>query len=231
MKKKCLLNVTLSLLILQRLTGAIFYDMDTTKPLKCSFSDRHPNRIMMDKQSIEKVIHAEPESLQILIEDKAGQAFVMANQEITDPVTLCVMTSNGEVQDLEVTFQEQASQLVILQAKQPSDLAKQLPVEDCKMETIIQAVLANQIPRGSFVTSFCIEPSFLRKNMKIQEINRFDRQFEIIRVFTVSNCSKQKQIIQEKELLFENAAWVFLEKNTLIPKESLKAIVCIKKVF
>jgi hypothetical protein len=221
----------MSLMLVNALTAAIYCEMDTTQPLKCSFSCRHPNRIMVEKQSIEKVIHSEPESIQILIEEKASQAFVMACNDILDPITLCVITSNGEVQDLEVTFEEQPSQLVILQQKKQAILPEVLPVEECQIQAVIQSVLANQVPEGSYVANFCTDPSYLRKKIKIIEVSRFDREFEVIRVFEISNCSKQKQIIHEKELSIENAAWVFLEKNTLRPKETITAIISIKKDF
>lgn len=218
-------------MLVNTLTAAIYCEMDTTIPLKCSFSCRHPNRIMVEKQSIEKIIHSEPESIQILIEEKASQAFVMACADILDPVTLCVITSNGEVQDLEVSFENQPSQLVILQQKKQVAPLETPFFEECQMQTIIQSVLSNQVPAGSCVTNFCTDLSYLRKKIKISEISRFDRECEIIRVFKITNCSKQKQIIHEKELSVENASWIFLEKNTLEPKETIKAIISIEKDF
>jgi TraK protein len=231
--KTCFLLLSSGLLATFSLTAeAIFYEISTTQPLKCTFSSHHPNRIMMDKQEVIKVIHAEPEAIQILIEEKVGQAFVMTTEEIVDPVTLCVLTSDGEVQDLEVTFTEQPSQLVILtQKQQVKTVQPSLPVEECDMESTIQSILAKQVPAGSFIASFCTQPSYLKKKMKIKEVSRFDRDIEVIRVFEISNCAKQKQILSEKELSIPQASWIFLEKNTLQPKETIHAIICIKKVF
>lgn len=229
MKKIHFLLMGFKILAMNVLTAAIYYELDTTVPLQCSFSCKHPNRIMIEKQGIEKIIHSEPDSIQILIEEKANQAFVMACEEIEDPVTLCVITSNGDVQDIEVNFQDQPSQLVILQQKKPIQKLEIPSFEDNQMQSVIRSILNGKIPTDFSTMTFVVDPIYLRKKIKVVEISRFEREFEIIRVFKISNCSKQRQIIHEKELATENSSWIFLEKNTLIPKESILAIISIEK--
>ncbi len=213
------------------LTSAIYYEIDTTVPLKCFFSCNHPNRIMVEKQGIEKIIHSEPDNIQILIEEKANQAFILVREELREPVTLCVITSDGEVQDLEVTFRNQPSELVILRQKSFVEIEK-TPAkgfEDCQMQTIINLLLANQPLPGFCETNFCSGSTWLQKKVKISEIKRFEKENELICVFKVSNCAKRRYDIYEKDFAYENSTWVFLEKNSLLSGESVLAIISFKK--
>jgi hypothetical protein len=214
------------------LSSVIFYEIDTMAPLSCSFSSNHPNRIMLEKGGIEKIIHSEPDRIQILIEEKANQAFIMAREEMRKPITLCVITTAGEVQDIEVIFHEQPSQLIVLQKGKSA-------IEECRedstvtsssqIQNTIDSILIGQIPPEFFQIDFAPETWSPRRNIQILEINRLDGEAELLRVFKISNCSRSRQTIHEKELALTNSSWVFLEKNCLLPGETTLAIVSIKR--
>lgn len=214
------------------ISAAILSGIDTTVPLKCTFSSSHPNRIMVEKDEVEKIIHAEPEIIQILIEEKVGQAFVVARETIRKPITLSVITASGYVQDIEATFEEKPSELVILFKEDPEVVVEE---KECNsdafyMQSVIDTILSNQIPIGFKTLIFDSKTGWgsIRK-LQIFEINRYENDNEVLRVFRISNCSRRTHTIYENELCFQGSSWVFLETNTLQPKQTIIGIVSIKK--
>ena len=226
----CLFNF--SVLGPNLISAAIYCEIDTTTPLKCSFSSNHPNRIMVEDQGIAKIIHSEPDSIQILIEDKANQAFIIAREVMPDPITLCVITTSGAVQDLEVTFEPRPAQLVILKNQKPLVEIENTTViapSCCPIQQIINTLLAGLVPKGFCEVEFASETYWPQKRLHVVETNRYEKPDELIRVFKISNSSKRRQMVHEREFAAENTAWVFLEKNCLAGGETVLVIISLKR--
>lgn len=217
---------------LNPLSAVIYCEIDTTAPLRCSFSSNHPNRIMVKDQGVDKIIHSEPDRLQILIDDKANQAFIIAREVIRDPITLCVVTTSGAVQDLEVNFEQRPAQLVILENQKPAVSVEEVKCIDsscCSIQQIINSLLAGLAPKGFCEVEFVSETYWPQKKLRVVETNRFEKADELIRVFKISNCSKRRQVIHEREFSSEHSSWVFLEKNCLAARETILVIVSLKR--
>jgi TraK protein len=221
--------LTLSFFFKISIFAVIFSEIDTTQSLQCTFSLRHPNRIMIEKQTVERVIHTEPESIQILIEEKSGQAFVMAKETIDQPVTLCMVTSDGEVQNIEVTFKDIPSELIIFQNQRFIEQEEICSEQPCSIEALINSILTHQIPSGYCEQTFESPIYKCRRKIFIKEMRRLESEEEVLRVFYIANCSRRQVMICEKELTFPNASWVYLEKHKLLSSEVITAIVAMKK--
>lgn len=87
--------------------------MNDLKPLKVSFSQRDTNRVTIENGRIAKVFGTE-ELMAIQFDEENGQCFVKAKSHPGHPVTLTVITESGETQDLEITFKDVASEVVVL---------------------------------------------------------------------------------------------------------------------
>jgi len=186
---------------------------------------------MVENEGVERVVHAEPDRIQILIDEKTGQAFIIAQEEIQSPITLCVITTEGDVQDIEATFQEMPSQLIILHKNQEDLLDK---MGECQpacdtIQTTINFILSNQIPPYLSRIPFEKKECWKNRKIKIVEISRLESSTEILRIFNITNCSRRKQLIYEKELATSGTSWVYVEKNELLCKETVLAVVSIKK--
>ncbi len=91
-------------------------ELDSTNLLKCTLSSRHHNRVFVDGQRIKKVIYPEGD-ISIRMEEDSGQIFVQAMVDEPSETTVTIITNCGVVQDLELSFSDKASEILILREK------------------------------------------------------------------------------------------------------------------
>lgn len=121
--------LALALFLHSQLAATLFSEIDTTKPLFCFFSLNHQNRIAVTDGRIIKVICPETE-LSIKMEEESGQVFIYPLNDSLSRVTLSVVTGDGLVQDLHITFIEKGPEVVILSAPTSQDSPREfVPME------------------------------------------------------------------------------------------------------
>lgn len=91
--------------------GLVTSDIDDTRKLKVTLSAKDTNRITIDNSRIAQVFGIE-ELMAIQFDEENGQCFVKAKTNPGHPVTLTLITEEGETQDLEITFADQSSEVV-----------------------------------------------------------------------------------------------------------------------
>ena len=141
----CFLNISIQ--------AAIFEDLDPHGLVKCQFSSVYQNRIAVDGNRIKKVILAS-EGLSVTLEEESGQVFVYALSYKPDATTLSLITDIGTVQDIEISFVEKPSEILILKRKE--DRKNQLEniqygAFSFEEETIaknIRAIIRGESPEG-----------------------------------------------------------------------------------
>ena len=92
--------------------GLVTADIDDTQKLKVTLSAKDTNRITIDNSRI--AVFGVEELMAIQFDEENGQCFVKAKTNPGHPVTLTLITEEGETQDLEVTFADVPSELVRL---------------------------------------------------------------------------------------------------------------------
>lgn len=208
--------------------GVVVHRVDTTLPLKCSFSGTQHNRILVNGGFVSKVIF--PESyFTVRLEEESGQVFVTSlGGAFPKPMTISVITGTGHVQDIEVTFENKETEVVVLHEPKEGFEAELLEISSPESKSIksIKTILLGESPVGYVRLDKTQEEKFLKEGMvKVESISFFQGAYEVIQSFRLTNESKCDLELIESELKEFGDKWIFLTKNELSPGESIIAVV------
>lgn len=217
------------------LSAAIFHTIDTTSPLICTFSSKYQNRVMVEKGRIQKVIAVDEERLSIFMEELSGQAFISARDQNPEDTTISVLTETGQVQDLHVTFIDRLPEVVILTDSCLLDDQKD-PGEDIQQKAAESYVFdkVSDILRGNIPTGYIpcqVKRSLLKpkKGIILETLAQLEGPDEILNLYQIINTTCKQKILNEVELQSPGCRWVFLETNTILPKQKVLGIIAVQK--
>jgi hypothetical protein len=215
------------------LSAAMFHTIDTTSPLLCTFSSKYQNRVMVEKGKIQKVIAADEGRLSIFMEELSGQAFICARDQDPEDTTISVVTETGLVQDLQVTFIERLPEVVILTDPM---LEKQNQEEDVQEKAAeshvlekISDILMGNIPQGYIPCQIKHSQWKPKKGFTLESIAQLEGPNEILKLYQVTNTTCKQKTLSEVELQCQGCCWVFLETNTILPKQKILGIIAVQK--
>jgi len=225
-----LLCVFLTCMAFSSAEAAICVEMNSKQLLSCTLSSRHHNRIAVEGQRIKKIIYPEGEIL-IRIEEQSGQIFVQAMVDHPGETTVSIVTSEGLVQDLELSFQDKASEILLLQEKHLDDVTEAFG--DCDDETsamqrAIEVLLSGKVPEEYVPIAerqFCC---CLKRQVTLRSIMRLIGPIYTIYVFLLENSGHKCERIHESEINCVDGEWIFLEKNELKRGEKMMALIGVK---
>lgn len=226
--------IFLSLFFPMYVSCLVVHTIDTGHPLKVTFSKDHQNRILLEDGFVKKVI-APQSTFSIQIERESGQVFVHSVRDAGKPVVLSVITSNGFVQDIEVTMEEKTSEVVVLKEPEPFSLDESCSTnaqKPCiKIISIIQDVRKGKIPKG-----------FARRDIKEEEVkpeqsknlylipqNAFESPYMMITQYKAFNQDQETIEIEESRLSEKDTVWIFVEQTTLKSGECTPVFICRRK--
>jgi TraK protein len=197
-------------------------EMDSTNLLKCCISSRHHNRIFVDGQRIKKVIFAEGD-IAINIEEESGHIFVQALVDRPAETTVSIVTSEGIVQDLELSFADKSSEILVLRENQADLLAldscEKVPnafdVEIEPIQNIIEGILCGSIPEEYIAVDDGDFQRTIRKGVLLKGVTKLIGPTHTIYVLTIQNNSFRRQCIRESEINFQKGDWVYLDTSNL----------------
>jgi hypothetical protein len=202
----------------------VFYDMDTTLPAKCSFSNTSQNRVLVENGRIEKVIFTD-DSITVRMEEESGQAFVCAFKPIKINTVISVVTDKGEVQDIEIDFSNKPSEIVVL--RDNTDTKKSL--DDRNIVRIIDTLLAGQTPEGYCCNELNGVWRCVGNGFKASTIAQFESSLDSILMVRIINSAKCEKALTESQLCSEETQWVYLIKKILDSRETTLALVSERK--
>jgi hypothetical protein len=216
----------LGVFAIHQVSAVVFQDIDTTLPVKCSFSNTLQNRVVVESGRIEKAIFTD-DAITVRMEEESGQAFICALKPINIETVVSVVTDKGEVQDLEISFEKRSSEVVVLKSRSN----KKNLIEDRNIINIIDRMLSGQTPEGYCCTEgrgewYCIENGF-----KASDIAQFESSRDIIRMVTIINTAPTENCLNESQLCSLDTQWVYLFKNILPSHERTIALVCERKTL
>jgi len=227
-------KLILSLLLFTTpLTAAIFHEIDTTKPLCCGFSSQHHNRILVDQGRVKKIIFPE-EKLFVRMEEVSGQVFVQAKSLLIESTLISVVTQDGQIQDLEITFSDRSSQVIVLKdpCLEPEIIYQLAEVPSCdpynSLNCQIETLLKGEVPCGYQSVPFkrCLwKPKF---GISVKLVARLQGYSDELLLYEVSNTTWWKKKISEKEIARCGVNWAYLEKSCLKSKETVLGIISVR---
>lgn len=231
----CVAVMSVSFLGPSNIYGLVVSDIDDTQKLKVTLSIKDTNRITIDNSRIAQVFGVE-ELMAIQFDEENGQCFVKAKTNPGHPVTLTLITEEGETQDLEVTFSDVPSELVRLHSlkKDLKPLSEVVNDDDgsghAEAIELMKHLVRQQIPKG-FTVMDLSDPKdrALRNGCTLQILKRLTgRGWEIL-MGSVKNPTESIIRIKESVLASEQDIAVYLSQGELHPCQAATCVMIRKR--
>lgn len=211
-------------------------DIDDTQKLKVNFSQRDTNRISIDNSRIAQVFGVE-ELMAIQFDEENGQCFVKAKVNPGHPVTLTLITEEGETQDIEINFTDKPSEVVRLHSikKGLQPLSETFAdEEDSSIHTqaveLIKQLVKNQQPKGLKLVPLANQPSRTLVNGASFQITKQFRGLGVdVRIGTIQNSSDSKLSLKEAQIAEADDVAIYLSQRELHPGQSTSVILIRKR--
>lgn len=215
--------------------GLVTAEIDDTQKLKITLSAKDTNRITIDNSRIAQVFGVE-ELMAIQFDEENGQCFVKAKTNPGHPVTLTLITEEGETQDLEVTFADVPSELVRLHSlkKDLKPLSEVVGDDDGSLHAeaieLMKQLVRQQIPKGFSVSELSdTKERVLKNGCTLQTLKRLTgRGWEIL-MGSVKNPTESMIRIKESALASEQDIAVYLSQGELHPGQAATCVMIRKR--
>jgi type-F conjugative transfer system secretin TraK len=215
--------------------GLVTSDIDDTQKLKVTLSAKDTNRITIDNGRIAQVFGVE-ELMAIQFDEENGQCFVKAKTNPGHPVTLTLITEEGETQDLEVTFADVPSELVRLHSlkKDLKPLSEVLGDDDGSDHgeglELMKQLVRQQIPKGFTVSELSdTKERVLRNGCTLQALKRLTgRRWEVL-MGSIKNPTESIIRIKESVLASAQDIAVYMSQGELHPGQSAPCVMIRKR--
>lgn len=222
----------LSLSLFTSLEAAICVDINSKNLLKCVLSSRHHNRIAVEDQRIKKIIYPEGEVL-IRIEEETGQIFVQAMVEKPSETTVSIVTNKGTIQDLELSFTDKSSEILILKdigKAEESCLANSIDCEDelSLMQDCIEKMMSGNIPEEYVPVEdrkICCQ---IKSDLILKSIMRLVGPVYTVYVMHIENIGRRCEFIHESDLNCVKGEWIFVERHQLERNQKMMALIGVR---
>lgn len=218
-----------------KIYGLVTADIDDTQKLKVTLSAKDTNRITIDNSRIAQVFGVE-DLMAIQFDEENGQCFVKAKTNPSHPVTLTLITEEGETQDLEVTFTDCSSELVRLHS-----IKKELkPLSDLEDDgdgsghadalELMKQLVRQQIPKGFSVMDLT-DPKdrALRNGCTLQTLKRLTGRGWDILMGSVKNPTDAMIRVKESAVASEQDIAVYLSQGELHPGQAATCVMIRKR--
>lgn len=137
--------------------GLVTSNLHETNKLKVTFSIKDTNRIVIDNSRIAQLFGVD-NVLDYQFDEINGQCFVKARHNPGHPITLTLVSEEGESQALEVSFGEVPSEVVVLHSLKKDNQVVEKALtggndEQRKAVEIIKEILCGRVPKGFEIKS------------------------------------------------------------------------------
>jgi len=212
--------------------AAMFHTIDTTSPLLCTFSYKFQNRVMVVNGKIQKVIASDEDRLSIFTEPFSGQIFISTRNYAPQETTVSIVTDTGVVQDLQISFTDRISEVVLLTDSNREDEEKKerepICIQDSSLK-IVEEVLKGNVPNGYLPCRLEKTQWSPKKGILLQPIVQLEGFEQILYLYQVTNTAKSGLTVEEIDLSIPGCRWVFLEANFLYSKQKMLGIIAVDR--
>jgi TraK protein len=212
--------------------GVVFHNLDTTYPIHCTFSSNFHNRVMVEDGYVKNVIIPNEELYSIHLEESSGQAFIYTRDLNPQEATFSIITNTGKVQDIQVSFADRPTEVVILKEEKPllqeeNNLVEQA-VEDDLLKKI-KVICEGKIPTHYVPCALTTKEWKPKKGISLKLCSKLEGPVDVLYIYRIQNCSKQTIAIQEQELQSAKSQWIYLQAHKLKPKQTALCIIFMTK--
>jgi type-F conjugative transfer system secretin TraK len=223
------------LLGMSNVYGLVTADIDDTQKLKVTLSAKDTNRITIDNSRIAQVFGVE-ELMAIQFDEENGQCFVKAKTNPGHPITLTLITEEGETQDLEITFADVPSELVRLHSlkKNLKPLSEVHGDDDesghAEAIELMKQLVRQQIPKG-FTIMDLLDPTdqVLRTGGTVRYLKRLTGRGWEIWLGSVKNPTDALLCLKESALAGEHDVAVYVSQGELHPGQTATCVMIRKR--
>ena len=210
------------------LCSAHFCEMNPTEVIPVCLSSCNHNRIGIIGDRIKKVFFRGTD-ISVDVEENSGQIFVQALRADCPNTTLSIVTCSGYLQDLELSFIDKSSEIVLLQPQNTSWIESQQEVcenaDESDLTSIVEGFLKGEIPEGYVSFEDCNSPVQIKKRLKLKRFSRIVSDKQIVFAFRIYNESSELQSIRECEVNVLDGDWVFIDRYRLRPNECALVLI------
>lgn len=215
--------------------GLVTSDIDDTQKLKVTLSAKDTNRITIDNSRIAQVFGVE-ELMAIQFDEENGQCFVKAKTNPGHPVTLTLITEEGETQDVEVTFSDVPSEVIRLHSlkKDLKPLSDVLGDDDgsghAEAIELIKQLVRQQIPKG-FAVMELSDPAeqVLRAGGTVRYLKRLTGRGWEIWLGSIKNPTDALIRLKESAFASEQDIAVYVSQGELHPGQEATCVMIRKR--
>lgn len=201
----------------------VFVDGRSTPEV--TLSNKAYNRISYKEGEVKSIIGSRKE---LEVNLSSGMAFLKPKEGFSGPLTVTVITSDDEAQDLSIKVADKPSEHVqLLDRKESVDLM----LEKISTISFLNTILEGDCPDGfKMGYSSKYESIDLPIPLECNHLQTLEGPTETIEVYRIVNNSRKKEF-ELSASLFKNQSnlWVFLSKPKLEPKDSGLCVISIPK--
>lgn len=218
-----------------KIYGLVTADIDDTQKLKVTLSAKDTNRITIDNSRIAQVFGVE-DLMAIQFDEENGQCFVKAKTNPGHPVTLTLVTEEGETQDLEVTFTDCSSEVVRLHSikKDLKPLSEVVGDDDgsdhAEAIELMKQLVRQQVSKGFTVMEISDAKERVLKNGCTQQtLKRLTGRGWDILMGSVKNPTDAMIRVKESAVASEQDIAVYLSQGELNPGQAATCVMIRKR--
>ncbi len=223
----------IALLFTQGAFSAQYIQMDPTVVIPITLSSQFHNRIGISGDRVKKAFYKGSHVL-VEVEEETGQLFVQSIRPNCPNTALSLVSTSGAVQDLELSFRETSSEIVILQQGPVSgrphfEEAETVVVYDSLDQSglidLIEGVIQGQIPEGYVSIVEQDSPHKVKDGLTMQRISRLVGPDQIIFLYRLHNTGCKVKQVTECQVNILDGDWVFLDRNKLKSEENALVLI------
>jgi len=218
----------ISILLSQSIFATVVTEFDTMELVKCTFSRDHHNRVVVEGGRITTVVVPEGD-VAARVEAISGQLFVHALHPNPSVTTISIVTESGEIQDIELSFEEKSSETLVLEPKKEVNLCCQNESssqrQELRISKVVNEILCGRAPCGYFVAPKHNENRSIRRCLTAERICKYASDCEALYVWKVKNRSRSVKRVCREDFSFMCPTWVYIQNDQIKPSKQTIVIV------
>lgn len=208
----------LFMMVLQVASATTITNFDSLHLFRCTFSNKHHNRIVVQDGRIATVVAPEGD-ISASLEETSGQLFIHALHSNPPVTTISIITESGEVQDIEMIFEDIPSETLVLtpvfEEKFECDHDSCGYSKEQSTSFVVDAVLSGKIPYGFSSVVGCSERRVLKKGVVAEVTGKLISESEIVYIWKINNKSLFSKKINYSDFRFLNPSWIYIDKHQI----------------
>lgn len=234
LKKRMLFSVLASCVSLSALQE---FPLDPYRPLQCSFSSLHHNRVAFDGAGVVQ-IYSEHDWVDATPDPVSGQIFVRYLGGADQTALLSFVLDTGDVQDVFFDFSSRPSEVLLVRCCCLRDSldCSEVPVEECfnpRDPEFIRGVIDDfkngTVPNHCQSVPHTTYQKRLSRGVYLVRVGKFLCQEQVLYLYEVKNTRRRSVSISAQDLRHEGGVWSFVDVEKIPSRSKALGIVAMEK--